>query len=60
MLYGNWLDDFEVKVLETNYSIEGVDYDIVGELTEQELKNIIQCFASSSTVKRKYRRILLQ
>jgi len=60
MLYGNWLDDFDVKVLEANYSIQGVDYEIVGELTEHELKSIINCFASSSTVKRKYRRLLLQ
>lgn len=58
MLYGNWLDDFEVSVLEASYSIEGVDYEIIGELTEKELFSIITCFANSSTVKRKYRRIL--
>jgi hypothetical protein len=58
MLYGSWLDDFEISSLEKNYPIAGVDYEIVGELTEIELKGIIHCFANSSTVKRKYRRIL--
>jgi hypothetical protein len=59
MLYGNWLDDFEVSVLENNYPIEGVDYEIIGELTEMEFENIIRCFANSSIVKRKYRRALV-
>jgi hypothetical protein len=58
MLYGNWLDDFEISVLEANYHIEGVDYEIIGELTENELNGVISCFANSSIVKRKYRRIL--
>lgn len=60
MLYGNWLDDFEVKVLEANYPIKGVDYEIIGDLTEEELNGVIHCFANSSTVKRKYRRMLSQ
>jgi hypothetical protein len=58
MLYGNWLDDYEVSTLEKNYPIAGVDYEIVGELTAIELNSIIHCFANSSSVKRKYRRIL--
>jgi hypothetical protein len=59
MLYGNWIDDFEVSILETNYSIQGVDFEIIGELTAQELKGVTDCFATSATVKRKYRRMLL-
>ena len=58
MLYGSWLDDFEVSSLEKNYPIAGVDYEIVGDLTEVELNSIVHCFANSSSVKRKYRRIL--
>jgi hypothetical protein len=60
MLYGSWLDDYEVSSLKRNYPIAGVDYEIVGDLTEVELNGIIHCFANSSTVKRKYRRILSQ
>jgi hypothetical protein len=59
MLYGNWLDDFEVSILKANYPIAGVDYEIIGELTDEELNDIIRCFANSSTVKRKYRRMLV-
>jgi hypothetical protein len=29
MLYGSWLDDFEISSLEKNYPIAGVDYEIV-------------------------------
>jgi len=58
MLYGNWLQDFDVSVLKTNYPIEGVDYEIIGELTEKELEDVIRCFTGSGTVKRKYRRML--
>jgi hypothetical protein len=57
-LYGQWLDDFPLKVLQANYQIQGVDYEIIGDLTETELKNIIQCFAHSANVKRKYKKLL--
>jgi len=57
-LYGMWLDDYNVEVLNQNYQIEHVDYEIIGELTEKELANVIACFANSSSVKRKYKRWL--
>lgn len=59
ILYGNWLDDVEISLMEARYSIEGVDYEIIGEILDEELKKIIECFANSSSVKRKYKRILL-
>lgn len=59
MLYGNWLDDYTVESLNENYVIEGVDYEIIGSLADLELQNVIACFARYSTVKRKYRRLLL-
>ncbi len=33
-LYGQWLDEFELTTLQTNYTIAGVDYEIIGELTD--------------------------
>lgn len=57
-LHGLWLDDFSITDLMANYSIENVEYEIIGELTDNELKNVINCFANSSSVKRKYKRIL--
>lgn len=53
-----WLDDFSLTILEANYSIEGVDYEIIGELTDDELQNVITCFKNSATVKRRYKRLL--
>jgi hypothetical protein len=57
-LYGFWLDDFEIAVLEENYSIAGVDFEIVGDLQENEFKNIIECFKNSSVIKRRYKKLL--
>lgn len=57
-LYGMWLDDFSIETLKENYSIKGVDYEIIGELTDEELHNVIECFKNSSSVKRKYKRLL--
>lgn len=57
-LYGMWLDDYEIEVLNSRYQIENVDFEIIGELTNEELQKIIYCFTNSSTVKRRYKRIL--
>lgn len=57
-LYGQYLDTYETQILQEIYPIEGVDYDILGRLTEQELDAIIQCFANSASVKRKIKRML--
>jgi hypothetical protein len=57
-LYGMWLDDFNIEVLKSNHSIEGVDYEIIGELNNEELQNVIKCFKNSASVKRKYKRLL--
>jgi hypothetical protein len=52
------LDTYEVALLEEIYPIESVDYEIVGKLTQQELKAIVQCFSNSASVKRKIKRLL--
>ena len=57
-LYGLWLDDFAVSQLEARYIVKGVDYKIIGELTDTELKNVVDCFKNSGSVKRKYKRLL--
>jgi hypothetical protein len=58
MLYGNWRDDFLLEMLSNNYPIAGVDYEIVGDLTDAELKSVTDCFSTSATVKRKYKKWL--
>lgn len=57
-LHGCWIDDFNIATLEANYQIENVDYEIKGELKDDELQKIIDCFKNSSSVKKKYKRLL--
>ena len=38
IIYGMWLDDFLIPQLNERYSIEGVDYEIVGDLLPDELE----------------------
>ncbi len=57
-LHGLWLDDFQVSDLMKTYSIENVEYEVIGELTDEELDSVIQCFKNSRTVKRRYKKLL--
>ena len=40
-LYGEWIDDFSIDLLEDIYPVEEIDYQIIGELTDHELKSVI-------------------
>lgn len=57
-LYGQWIDDFSIELLYDIYPVEEIDYKIIGQLTDNELENVIACFANSASVKRKYRKLL--
>ncbi|MCY7291403.1 MAG: hypothetical protein LH615_04395 [Ferruginibacter sp.] len=57
-LYGFWLDDYTIEELQENHPIANVDYEIVGELHDSELHNVVNCFSKSSSVKRKYKKML--
>lgn len=57
-LYACWLDDYHIPKLMEMYSIEKVEYEIIGEITKEELQNVIKCFAVSNTIKRRYKKIL--
>ncbi len=57
-LYGNWLDDYTLDILKETYQIEGVEYEIIGRLTDVELQNVKNCFKNSNVVKRRYRKLL--
>lgn len=57
-MHGLWLDEYDVPTLTSKYTIEKVEYEVIGELTDEELANVIHCFANSSSVKRKFKRML--
>jgi hypothetical protein len=55
-LYGKELGDYEIDIFLNKYTTN--DMEVKGRLTDDELKNIRNCFANSPDVKRKYRRLL--
>lgn len=57
-LYGDEIEDYEISILLDVYSIEGVDYDIIGQLLPEKFNAIISCVCHSSSVKRKIKRLL--
>lgn len=57
-LHGHWISDYEIGVLHEKYQVEGVEYEIIGQLTIDELACVKECFKNSPVVKRKYRRYL--
>jgi hypothetical protein len=57
-IYGTWIDTYHLNIFKDIYVVEGVDYEIIGRLTREEFEAIIQCFAFSSSTKRKYKEIL--
>ncbi len=57
-LHGHWIDEYPLDILKETYQIEGLEYEIIGELVPEEFEKIIECFKNSSIVKRKYKRML--
>ena len=57
-VYGNEVEDYETAILSSIYAIEGVDYEIVGRLREDEYNNLYNCILNSSSTKRKIKRLL--
>jgi len=58
-LYGQWLDDYKIDVLNDIYPVAGIDYTIMGQLNAEELSRLIDCFTNSVSVKRKFKKMLL-
>lgn len=57
-IYGNEIEDYSIETMKAIYPIEGIDYEIIGELATEEYNNIIDCMKQSSAVKRKLKRLL--
>ena len=56
-LHGHWIDEYDLEILNILYQIEGIEFEILGELKDEEFTKIIDCFKNSNVVKRKYRRL---
>jgi hypothetical protein len=57
-IYGYQLDSYEIKDMNDLYRIEGVDYELFGEMKPELFKSLILCLKKSKAVKKKYIRIL--
>ena len=47
-----------LKIINETYSLEGVDYEVVGELTKGERTEFIKCLLASPNVNRKIKRLV--
>lgn len=57
-VYGYQVDQFDKTKFDSMYVVDGVDYDIIGELLDDEYQTLINCFKDSGSVSRKIRRLL--
>jgi hypothetical protein len=59
-IYGHQIDDYTIDFLKEIYPLENTDYVIWGKMTKELFHSLIECLKTSKSVKRKYRRILVQ
>lgn len=59
-LYGEYLEQYEISLLNDIYPIKDIDFEIIGTLTKKELIDVITCFTNSASVKQKHKRALAQ
>jgi hypothetical protein len=57
-VYGYQVDQFDKTKFDSMYVVDGVDYDIIGELLNDEYQSVINCIKDSASVSRKIRRFL--
>lgn len=57
-VYGSDIDYYSKEKLESDHPTEGVDFILQGELTDNEFKNLMECFCNSDAVKRGIKRKL--
>ena len=57
-VYGSEVEDYEVDLLSSIYAIEGVDFEIVGILSDNEYSDLYNCLKNSSSLKRKIKKVL--
>jgi len=51
-MYGNEVEEYEIDKLNFDHKIEGVDYEIKGQLTESDSLEILNCLKQSASIRR--------
>lgn len=57
-LYGEEIINRTMAELESTYMIEGINYQIWGQMKKELFDELITCFKNANNVKRKYKKIL--
>lgn len=57
-VYGNEVETYELSVLQNDYQIENIDYEILGLLTDEEFNALYNCLKNSTSVKRGIKKLL--
>lgn len=57
-IYGSQLDFYEIETMNDLYRIEGVDFELFGEMQPAIFRKLVLCLKNSKAVKKKFIRIL--
>lgn len=57
-LYGHQIDEYDIEFMKENYPNEGIDYYIFGQMRIDIFNDLIKCFKTSKSVRRKYKKKL--
>ncbi len=57
-VYTAWVEAFSKRIFSDVYVVEGVDYTVVGRLTQKEYKALVHCALTSGDLKGRFRKLL--
>lgn len=57
-VYISWVERFDKRIFSEVYVVQGVDYQVVGRLTQQEYKALLTCALGSGELRNRYRKAL--
>lgn len=59
-IYPRWVETYDRKIFDDIYVVDGVDYQIMGRLTQVEYEALVKCIGESNDAKMKYKRLLAE
>lgn len=57
-VYIAWIQEFEARIFRSVYSVENVDYTVIGRLVRKEYEALLHCARTSGELKKRYRKAL--
>lgn len=59
-IYPRWVGTYKLSIFQDIYSVEGIDYQLVGRLVRSEYEALTACIRNSNDAKMMYKRMLAQ